>query len=94
MRVRIPRQRTDIERLERPLPAGLPRPAPRVLRAPRPRGARSAEDALSDYRLVVARTLGRHRPTGEGTCVCGVPSPCPVRAHAARLLDWIRPERA
>ncbi|MFF7249462.1 hypothetical protein ACFZBU_36825 [Embleya sp. NPDC008237] len=89
MRVRIPRQRTDIERLDRPLPAGLSRPAPRILRAPRPRSPRPAEDPLLDYRMVVTRTLIRHRPVDTGGCGCGVPEPCPVRAHAARLLEWV-----
>ncbi|MFI6980727.1 hypothetical protein ACIBSV_19325 [Embleya sp. NPDC050154] len=89
MRVRIPRQRGDIERLDRPLPEGLSRPAPRILRAPRPRAPRPAEDPLLDYRLVVTRTLIRHRPAEAGECGCGVPVPCPVRAHAARLLEWV-----
>ncbi|MGC0418527.1 hypothetical protein [Embleya sp. AB8] len=89
MRVRIPRQRTDIERLDRPLPADLPKPAPRVLRAPRPRRPTPAEDTLLEYRLLVTHTLIRHRYAPTGSCTCGAPEPCPTRAHAARLLDWL-----
>ncbi|WP_406284031.1 hypothetical protein [Embleya sp. NBC_00896] len=89
MRVRIPRQRTDIDRLDRPLPASLSTPAPRILRAPRPRAPQGSGDPLLDYRMVVTRTLIRHRPADPTTCGCGVPQPCPVGAHAARLLEWV-----
>jgi len=101
MRVRIPRQRTDIEHLDRPVPASLSTPAPRILRAPRPRvAAETAEtaepaeavgthDPLAAYRALVTRTLIRHRRADPTTCGCGVAEPCPTRAHAARLLEWV-----
>jgi len=107
MRVRIPRQRTDIEHLDRPVPASLSTPAPRILRAPRPRpAAETAEtteaseasetaetfetrDPLAAYRVLVARTLIRHHRADPTTCGCGAAEPCPTRAHAARLLEWV-----
>jgi hypothetical protein len=89
MRLRIPRPRTDIERLDRPLPASMPKPLPRILRAPRPRAPQPAADPLYGYRLLVARTLVRHASVDATTCACGVPQPCAVRAHAARLLEWV-----
>lgn len=90
MRVRIPRQRTDIEHLDRPVPASLPTPAPRVLRAPRPRPTAEAEaDPLAEYRRLVTRTLIRHARADATTCGCGAAEPCPTRAHAARLLEWV-----